>query len=78
MQRITIEEQFLQGKAPDAALCEDAIYAGDHYLAVIDGLTAKGGSGMTGRPAGEPPRKFCVGPWRSSRRTSARRRESSR
>ena len=52
MQRITIEEQFLQGKASDPALCEDAIYAGDHYLAVIDGVTAKGQKRYDGKTSG--------------------------
>ena len=35
-------QQYLQGKSPDPALCEDAIFQNDYFVAVIDGVTAKG------------------------------------
>ena len=34
------EEQFLLGKHPDPAKCEDVIFTGEHYYAVIDGVTS--------------------------------------
>lgn len=39
-------QQYLQGKSPDPALCEDAIFQNDYFVAVIDGVTAKGGAGF--------------------------------
>ena len=44
-------QQYLQGKSPDPALCEDTIFQNDHFIAVIDGVTTKGSrlyNGMTG------------------------------
>lgn len=42
VQQLYRAEKFVQGKLPDAEKCEDVVYQGDHYAAVIDGVTAKG------------------------------------
>lgn len=34
-------ETFLRGKRPDRTLCEDTYVLGEHFAAVIDGVTAK-------------------------------------
>ena len=36
-----VVEAFLRGKRPDQELCEDAYVPGEHFAAVIDGVTAK-------------------------------------
>lgn len=45
-------EQFMQGKKNDEALCEDALFIGEHLVAVIDGVTTKGGGLIKGRKSG--------------------------
>ena len=37
--RADILEQFIEGKLPSADRCEDALYSGDSFIAVIDGAT---------------------------------------
>ena len=37
-----IIEQFIKGKREDQRHCEDGIFAGEHFIAVIDGVTSKG------------------------------------
>ncbi len=37
-----IIEQFIKGKRPDAALCEDGLFLSGDYICVIDGVTSKG------------------------------------
>jgi glycerophosphoryl diester phosphodiesterase len=37
----TIEEQTLRSKTDNEEDCEDAVYAGPHFVAVIDGATSK-------------------------------------
>lgn len=37
-----IIERFIKGKREDDSLCEDGLYVGEHFIAVIDGVTAKG------------------------------------
>ena len=44
-------ETFCQGKHPDQSLCEDALFVGEDFVAVIDGVSDKSGldyAGMTG------------------------------
>lgn len=50
-----ISEYFLCGKYGDEEKCEDAIYVGDRFVAVIDGVTSQGicGKKTTGRIAAE-------------------------
>lgn len=36
-----IIEKFVQGKSKDTELCEDGIVVSDHFVAVVDGATAK-------------------------------------
>ncbi|MBD3288870.1 hypothetical protein GF337_08720 [candidate division KSB1 bacterium] len=38
-----LEEKFIQSKTGRSDECEDAIYTGEHYFAVIDGATTKDG-----------------------------------
>lgn len=40
---ITITEQLCVSKYQDETRCEDGLYTGPHYLAVVDGVTSKGG-----------------------------------
>ncbi len=39
---IRVEEKQLIGKRPDQRLCEDGIFVGEHFAAVVDGVTSKG------------------------------------
>ena len=39
---IKIKEKFLCGKRQDQDLCEDGIFIGEHFVAVVDGVTSKG------------------------------------
>jgi len=39
--KVTIEEQFLYPKSGRPETCEDSIYLGDNFIAVIDGATSK-------------------------------------
>lgn len=36
-----IIEQFIMGKIPDQALCEDGLFVSDSFIAVLDGVTSK-------------------------------------
>ena len=36
-----IQHTFIQGKYDQPALCEDALFTNDHFIAVIDGVTSK-------------------------------------
>lgn len=40
--RDRIIESWIQGKHPDQSLCEDGLYTGRNFFAVIDGVTSKG------------------------------------
>ncbi|GCE48110.1 glycerophosphoryl diester phosphodiesterase [Thermosporothrix hazakensis] len=54
-QSYTIEELFIASKTGNAEDCEDAIYHGPHFVAVIDGATTKTErrwNGLTGGRAG--------------------------
>ncbi|HEL2109720.1 TPA: hypothetical protein U1W10_000597 [Streptococcus suis] len=37
-----IIEAFIEGKFADTTRCEDGLYIGNHFVAVIDGVTSKG------------------------------------
>ncbi|HFI0054930.1 TPA: hypothetical protein ACGORU_001262 [Streptococcus suis] len=37
-----IIETFIEGKFADATRCEDGLFIGNHFVAVIDGVTSKG------------------------------------
>ena len=39
---MNIVEQYLSSKVDDMNLCEDGIFINEHFIAVIDGVTAKG------------------------------------
>ena len=41
MLQYTVEEQMLRSKTANEEDCEDAIYTGPHFVAVIDGATSK-------------------------------------
>lgn len=47
-----IIETWIQGKQPNQELCEDGLYTGDHYFAVIDGVTSKGSLVWPGQKTG--------------------------
>ena len=47
-----ILQKYLQGKSPDPALCEDAIFQSEDFIAVIDGVTAKGSRLYDGKTSG--------------------------
>ena len=49
---IEIIEQFIMGKRPDQRLCEDGVYAGENYVAVIDGVTSSRGQRWGGLSSG--------------------------
>ena len=36
-----IVERFIMGKSPNSEECEDVIVVGEHFYAVIDGVTSK-------------------------------------
>ena len=38
----SIIEQFIQSKKGNPALCEDGLFVGEHFIAVVDGVTGKG------------------------------------
>lgn len=44
------EESFLMGKDGVSRICGDAIYQGEHFMAVIDGATSKGKRLWDGKP----------------------------
>jgi hypothetical protein len=48
----TVEEQSLISKTGNAADCEDAIYIGPHYVAVIDGATSRTRRRWNGKTSG--------------------------
>ena len=48
-----IIEQFIKGKASDEALCEDILLVTDDFIAIIDGVTAKGCRLFNGKPGGK-------------------------
>lgn len=48
---MVIAEKFIMGKKTDQSLCEDGLYIGNNFIAVIDGVTSKSDAlfnGMTG------------------------------
>lgn len=51
-QRAYRDQCFVRGKEEDQALCEDGVYTGEHYMAVLDGVTAKGQKTIEGMTTG--------------------------
>lgn len=47
-----ITESFIKGKSKDQALCEDRLVITDHFIAVIDGVTAKSSRTWNGKTGG--------------------------
>ena len=47
-----IIETWIQAKHPNQELCEDGLYTGRHYFAVIDGVTSKGSLVWPGEKTG--------------------------
>lgn len=57
---INVLESFIQGKAPDDGLCEDAIFANEHFAMVVDGATDKTGWQYGGKLGGRVAAETCV------------------
>ena len=53
MNRVSITECFIKGKAKDESLCEDAIFVGKRFIAVIDGVTSKTSTTYEGKTTGK-------------------------
>lgn len=47
-----IIEQFIKGKKQDQNLCEDFLFVGDSFIAVIDGVTSKSDADFDGKKGG--------------------------
>lgn len=47
-----ILEQKIEGKRADPALCEDGLFVGEHFIAVVDGVTNKEQLSPTDLPGG--------------------------
>lgn len=47
-----IIEQYIASKTGDPAQCEDGLFTGEHFIAVIDGVTSKGDARWEGRTGG--------------------------
>lgn len=47
-------EQLIAPKTGDPAQCEDGLFTGAHYIAVIDGVTSKSGTQWNGKTGGIP------------------------
>lgn len=45
-------EQLIAPKTGDPAQCEDGLFTGAHYIAVIDGVTSKSGTQWNGKTGG--------------------------
>lgn len=48
-----IQHTFIQGKFDQPALCEDALFTNDHFVAVIDGVTSKSNFTHNGMKTGK-------------------------
>ena len=57
-----IIETWIQAKHPNQELCEDGLYTGRNYYAVIDGVTSKEASSGQGKRQGADSPKMCF--WR--------------
>ena len=53
-------ERFVLGKKADQGLCEDAIFCGDRFVAVIDGVTSKGHLSYRGKTSGRYAAEMLV------------------
>lgn len=47
-----IIEEFIEGKHPDQSRCEDMIYKGERFIAVVDGATSKDKRTFDGKTSG--------------------------
>lgn len=47
-----VTDTFIRGKRPDQQICEDALFVGDRFVAVIDGVTSKGHLSYDGKTSG--------------------------
>lgn len=47
-----ITEKFIKGKNVDESLCEDALYIGESFVAVVDGVTSKSDMSFGGKKGG--------------------------
>lgn len=47
-----ILEQCIQGKKPNQEECEDGLFVGEHYIAVVDGATSSSGVKLPGKTPG--------------------------
>ena len=52
MKQVSIIERFIKGKTKDEDLCEDGLFVGDRFIAVIDGVTAKTKTTYEGKTTG--------------------------
>ena len=48
-----IIEEYLKGKHKDQSKCEDIIFKGNRFIAVIDGATSKDGRSFDGKSGGK-------------------------
>jgi hypothetical protein len=55
-----VEEQFIASKTGRMETCEDALYIGSHYVAVIDGATSKTDRRWNGETGGRMAAKLIV------------------
>ena len=53
MKDVSLIEQFIKGKLKDDTLCEDAIFVGSRFIAVIDGVTSKTRTTYKGKTPGK-------------------------
>ncbi len=70
-----IIETWIQAKHPNQELCEDGLYTGRHYFAVIDGVTSKGSlCGQGKRQGADSPKMYFWVHWKRFRRTAVRKK----
>lgn len=56
-----IVEQFIQGKKPNQEECEDGLFVGEHYIAVVDGATSSSGTKNVGKTPGKLAMELVTG-----------------
>lgn len=57
---MNIVEQFLQSKKGDESVCEDGIYTGRYFAAIVDGATSKGTRFYDGKTPGRLARDLIL------------------
>ena len=55
-----IIEEFISSKYKDGTRCEDGIYVSEHFVVLIDGVTAKGHKLWEGRKSGEHAKNIII------------------